>query len=224
MPCVFVDVTWIHLGGKLCSYVHCGDHYSKSLLHPCLMCLWMWLGFTQRVSCAHMYTLVIITWTPYCTHALCVCGCDLDSLRRYVVLICTLWWSLPKFLVTPMPYVFVDVTWIHSGCKLCSYVHSCDHYPNSYYTHAVCDLTWIHSGCKLCLYVHSGDHYPNSLWHPCLICLWMWLGFTQLVSCANMYTLVIITRNPCSLCVCVCDLDSLSGYVVLICTLWLWLV
>ena len=149
MPCMFVDVTWIHSVGKLCSYVHFGDHYLNSLLHPCLMCLWMWLGFTWDVSCAHMYTLVIITWNPYYTH---------------------------------MPYVFVDVTSIHSGGKLCSYVHSV-------------------------------DYYSKFLLHPYLMCLWMWLGFTQEVSCAHMYTLVIITRNPYyidGLCIHGCDLDSLS--------------
>ena len=81
MSCVLLDAVWIHSGCKFCSYIHADDHYLTTSFHPCLVCCWMWLGFTQDVSFAHTFTLYDYYLTTSLHHVFCVVGCGLDSLR-----------------------------------------------------------------------------------------------------------------------------------------------
>ena len=130
-------VTRIHSGGKLHSYVLTDEHNVKALLIPTMTC-GRCLGFTQRVSCVYVYTLMIMMWKP-----------------------------------------------CHSN-------------------HALWTVTRIISASKLCSYVHTDDHNVKI---PTMHCGW-WLGFTQPVSCAHMYTLVIIMWKPYSFQPCPVDGDS----------------
>ena len=61
-------------------------------------------------------------------------------------------------------------------------------------------VTRIHSACKLCYYVHTSDHNLRPMFFLTMpwntTCGW-WLGFTQRVSYAIVYTPMIIIWDPC---------------------------
>ena len=66
-------------------------------------------------------------------------------------------------------------------------------------------VTQIHSACKLCYCVHTNDHNPGpmfSLTMPWNTTYGWWFKFTQHVSCAIVYTPMIIIRDPCSFWLC----------------------
>ena len=66
-------------------------------------------------------------------------------------------------------------------------------------------VTQIHLDCKLCYYVYTDDHnlrlmlFLTMHWNTCTTCGW-WLWFTQSVSCAITYILIIGDLDSLSIC------------------------